>query len=858
MWKLAPLVAALLLAGPALAQSPPSDEVFDALFGVEPARTSGSRTAQAGPDDLNIVSLHLGRFQLLESLPAYAVPAGLCLPLVPLLDALEIGHDGGGDRPVILLHAPERRIEVDPADLTPSPEGPCLALPAIARLLPVTVRHDAANLRIDIDSLEPLPVTARLERAERRRQALSRAEPPAPKFPRIPNPWAVIGFPTIDLALAGASGSQGSSVAGQAELVGDLAMMTARARLALDSSGPASVRFSLGRDGEDADLLGKLQARSFAFGDINAPAQPLIGVASSGRGLVVTNRPSGRVDLFDQIDLRGPLPRGWDAELHRDDRLVAVCDTPDASGDYVFRDVPLRAGANNYVVRLFGPHGEVEERAFSRYVGSELNPENEFFYSAGIVNSGIPLLGAPALTQTALGSFAFVTLEKGLAEAVSMRLDLRAPTEGGGMAVAAGVHSAIFGGFGSLLVAGDGAGRPALGFRGVRQWGRANVKLDVADYGDLVGPMRASATNQLARELGISTETRIGLGRRSLPLLIGVRRAEDRSGSFVDRADAGLAAAVGPWRFSQSASLERRDTAAPSLVGAMGASRTLGDWRVRAGLDYGVSGGFRLNRIGLSAARATARGSFGVDMGWDTASGAASLSATAQRHFGALSLGVGAGIEPEGWRVGINVSMALFHDARGGYRPTTAGMGRSGALQPQVFEDVDGDGLQGSGEPAITGASFLVDNSLRREATAADGRTTLGGLMPHRLIDMEVQLASLPDLRLRPVQPGIAAVIRPGQVLAVPVPLRQTGEIEALVETNNGDVRRPLSGIEVALVDSSGKRFAATRSDFEGLAYFDGVPQGQWRLEASHAVPVPVTIGPDRLLATGLKLLIAQ
>jgi hypothetical protein len=852
------MLATLLLAAPAHAQSRGDDKVFDSLFGTEPARTSGNRAAQAERDDLTIVALYLGRFQLLESLPAYAVPAGLCLPLVPVLDALEVGHEDAGDRNVITLHAPERRITVDPADLTPSPEGPCLALPAFARLLPVTVQHDPANLRISIDSLEPLPITARLERAERRRQALSGAEPPLPHFPQIANPWGVIGFPTIDLALAGVSSNQGNFVAGQAELVGDLARMTARARLALESNGPASMRLSLGRDGEDADLLGPLHARSFAVGDINAPAQPLIGVASSGRGIVVSNRPLGRADLFDQIELRGPLPRGWDAELHRDDRLVAVFETADASGDYVFRDVPLRAGANNYVVRLFGPHGEIEERTFSRFVGSELNPENEFFYAAGIIDSGVPLLGPPAPTQTALGRYAFATLEKGLAGTVSMRLDVRTPLDGSNVALAAGVHAAVFGGFGSLLVAGDGGGRPAVALRGVRQWGRTNMKFDVADYGNLVGPMRAGAANDLAREFGISAETRIGLGRHSLPLLIGVRRAVERSGNVIYRADTSLALALGPWRFSQDASLERRGAAAPNLHGNIAAARTLGSWRLRAGADYGGAGGFRLNQIGLSAARATARGSFGFDFGWDAARGAASIAATVQRHLGAVSLGAGAGIGPNGWRVGINVSAALFHDAGAGYRLTAAGIGSSGALRPHVFEDMDGNGLQGAGEPDIVGARFLVDNSLRHEATAADGRSSIGALMPNRRIDMEVQLASLPDLRLRPAQPGIAAVIRPGQVLEVPVPMRQTGEIEALVETINGDLHRPLPGIEVALVDTSGKRFAMTRSDFEGLAYFDGVPQGNWRLESAHAAPVPVTLRHDALLATGLRLLIGQ
>ncbi len=852
------LLATLLLAGPAHSQSRENDKVFDDLFGTEPARVAGTRAPRAGRDDLSIVALYLGRFQLLESLPAYTTPAGLCLPLAKVLDALEIGRGEIDGHPVIELHAPERRVPVAAADLTPSADGPCLALAAFPRLLPVTVRHDEANLRISIESTEPLPVAARLERIERRRQALSGAEPARPHFPRIANPWGAIGFPTLDVALSSEAGSRGAAVAGQAEVVADLAGMTARARLAADGSGEASVRLSLGRDSEAADQLGPLHARSFAFGDINVAAQPLIGVASSGRGLVISNLPQGRADLFDQIELRGPLPQGWDAELHRDDRLVAVCDKPDANGDYVFADVPLRGGANNYVVRLFGPHGEIEERRFSRFVGGELNRENEFVYAAGIIDGGVPLLGAPGPNQTASGGFAFATLEHGVAGGVSMRVDVRAPLDGRTPAIAAGVHAAVLGGFGSLLVAGDGAGRPALALRGVRQWGRTNVKFDLADYGSLGGPLRPGPVNDFAREFGISAETRIALGRRSLPVLTGWRRSVGRGGNVVERLDSSLALALGEWRFSEGATLERRGKAAPTLLGNIGVARAVGGWRLRGRVDYGFAGGFSLHQIGVSAARATARGSLGFDFGWDAVRGAATVGATAQRHFGPVSLGAGAGIGPNGWRVGINLAAALFHDRRAGYRLAPAGIGRTGALQPHVFEDVDGDGVQGKGEPDIAGASFLVDSSLRREATADDGTVRIAGLAPNRRIDMEVQLASLPDLRLRPVQSGVSAVVRPGQVLDVAVPLRQTGEIEALVEAVDGDLHRPLPGIEVALVDAAGKRFAVTRSDFEGLAYFDGVPQGAWRLETAHAAPVAVTLGKDALAATGLRLIVGK
>ncbi len=851
------LLAAFLLAAPAHAQSRDNDKVYDDLFGTEPARVTGTRGTRAGRDDLSIVALYLGRYQLLESLPVYTTPAGLCLPLLPVLDALEIGHFEDAGQPVIELHAPERRVPVPVAALTPSPEGPCLVMTAFAQLLPVTVRHDETNLRINMDASEPLPVIARLERAERRARALSGAEPARPHFPRIANPWGLVGMPIVDLALTGEGGNHSGSVAGQIEMVADLAAMTARARLAGDSSGQTSIRFSLGRDSEATDQLGFLHARSFAIGDVNASAQPLIGVASSGRGLVISNRPTWSADLFDQIELRGPLPRGWDAELHRDDRLVAVCDKPDASGDYVFADVPLRAGANDYVVRLFGPHGEIEERSFSRYVGSELNPENEWDYAAGVVDSGVPLLGAAAATQTASGKVAFATVEYGLAGGVSMRVDVRAPLDGGTPALAAGAHAALFGGFGSLLVAGEGNGRPAVALRGVRQWGQTNIKFDVADYGNLTGPSLPTEVSDLAREFGISAETRIAAGRRSLPLLTSWRHSVNRGSTTLDRVDASLALALGEWRLSQGVSLEKRSEDTPTLLGNFAAAGAVGSWRLRAGGDINAKQGLRLRQIALSAARATLRGSLGVDLGWDAERSAASIAATAQRHFGAFSVGVSAGYGANAWRIGLSLSAALFPDRRG-YHLAAAGIGSSGSLQPHVFEDVDGDGAQGSGEHDIAGASFIVDSSVRPEATASDGRVRIGGLRPNTGVDIEVQLASLPDLRLRPVQPGVTAVLRPGQVLDVAVPLRQTGEIEAQVETVNGDLRRPLPGIEVALIDATGKRFAVTRSDFEGLAYFDGVPVGPWRLEAAHAAAVPVTLSRETLLVSDAHIIVGR
>ena len=81
------------------------------------------------------------------------------------------------------------------------------------------------------------------------------------------------------------------------------------------------------------------------------------------------------------------------------------------------------------------------------------------------------------------------------------------------------------------------------------------------------------------------------------------------------------------------------------------------------------------------------------------------------------------------------------------------GIARTATFQPHVFEDVDGDGIQGAAEPAIEGASFLVDSSLRRETTTAGGRAQIGGIVPNRRVYMALRLATLTDLQLRRLTP---------------------------------------------------------------------------------------------------------
>lgn len=842
-----------LLAALAAGTAPPADPegLFDRLFGSEPERAESSADGRAGRDDLTLVGLALGTAKLRDDVAAWKTPEGLCLPIDAVLDALEISHERAPDgAETVRLFAPTRTRVIPAQEMADSPGGRCLTIARWARALPASFRYDEINLRVVIDAAEPLPAAVRVEREERRRAELRPAPGARAPLPMAENPWRWFAPPTLDLALSGEMSRRGPAARLTIEASGDLLKSSARTRFSIDTAGQVDARLTLARTGAPGELPFGISA--IEVGDIAAPAQPLLAEATTGRGLALTTRPAWRADLFDQIELRGPLPPGWEAELHREDQLIAVVREADRAGDWVFADVPLRTGYNRYVVRLYGPHGETDAREFVRVVGSELNPENETHWTLGLVQPGRPLFGAAETPGAKAAAFAGV--ERGLTPSLTARLDVRVPLAGGRPALSAGLHAGLLGGFGSLLVASDGHGRPPVALRASRRLGATELRLDLAEFGDAPGETAPAQQREFARMAGLSALTRIPFGRRSMPVQLSLSRAEIRSGGAVTRLDSQVALALGPARLSNRLGVEWR-AGQSNARGAFSAAVPLGVWRLRAGVDYRLASSIGADRVQLSASRATPTANLSLDLGWDLRRRRPLAAIGAGRSLGPFAIGGFAGLGADGWRAGLSLGFSLFRPGHSGYRAGPPGLSRTAALRPLLFVDEDGDGLLGSADQPVRGGGFLVDASIRPEKTDATGTGLLAGIAPYRPVEIEPQLASLPDLSLRPVEAGARARLRPGQVLDVPLALRLTGEIEARVLLRNGDVQKPLPGMEV-LLEQHGKTIARTVADFDGYAYFSGIPFGRWllRVQARPATTAEVQIARDAPAATDVRL----
>lgn len=826
-------MASLAAATPAAAQS---EGIFDRLFGNDPA---AERAGQAA-DGLALPSLFADGKSIADAIAVHDLGAegGACVAILPLLEALEVAHAqaGMGTDITLTLPEPRRQVTIPAAALLPSPSGDCLTLADAPAYLPLSLTHDTVSQRLLLTPIAALPVLMRLARAER--QARLRPETQRAAFALLPRPDRVAELWSADLGAGAAMTQQGRQLSANLLASGALFGMAGRISLAFTNDGRLTPGFTLSEARDTPDLLGILKARSLALGDIAAPAQPLIADALAGRGLVVSSRAPWQADLVDTITLTGPLPQGWEAELWHEERLIAVTREPDAAGQWQFGDIPVRIGDNRWVVRLYGPNGEVSEEVFSRLVGSAMNAENEVSYSFGVIDGGTPLLGDRLAGEPA-GPTAFVSLDWGMASAVTARLDLRAGTAGQ-PAVALGFNGALGGGLWALTGARDRAGGYGGALRLARRIGAQDLTFDLAQHGRDAGPGLPPLVREFSQVAALGGQGRIGLGRLSLPWQARFQTGALRRGGSRDIAAARMVLPMADWQANLALGAVREGSTPWIGTAALGLTARRGDWRLRSGVTASDRGGWRIDGANMSAARRVGEGNLALDLDWQADSGKLGGGVTFAQAFGPLGLSASAGREGAGWRAGVGLTLGLWRSSGSGgpdrWRTAPAGIARSGAIMAEMFVDEDGDGARGAGEAGVEGGRFIVGAALRREETGADGTVLIGGIAPGPDVDIETQMSSLTDFTLRPLRAGDRLALRPGEIRHVPVPLRPTGSIEVQVLLVAGDQRTPRSGVSVILRDSEGREAARGRTDFDGFVLFEGLGFGRYRAEAAGQV----------------------
>lgn len=843
------------------------------VVGVGPA--AWAQSWSANDDDSLLLELRSGQYRLGEPLRGYQTPAGVCVDLADLIQALDlpVRLDKKSRRATGWLFAEDQRFILDrdsetvqnvngtravPQDaIRDTPEGWCVDLKALSGWMGVRFRPELSNLAVVIESDRKLPFLEAIERKSR----AARLRPPKfaafdlANLPQAEMPYQGWRMPSVDVHVQG-QWTRHTAAHGQFEALaaGEALGLSYAARVAAGTSkGLDSLRVTLFRNDPSGQLAGPLKATQVALGDVEALRGALTAQSTHGRGAFVSNRPLNRPGRFGVTALSGTLPAGWDAELYRNGELRAY-QADRGDGRYRFDDIELLWGENDFEVVLHGPQGQIKRERTSAPVGIESLPAGKTWYWAGALDAGRDLVG--------LGR-SFADPNTGWRWGVGVERGIDRRTTGG-----IEYQSLMFTGRRRHYIEGTvrrALGRMLLEVSGAQQLGagrafqaKALGRIGAIRYDAQVLWVAGDFESELVeaqqrREYGLRLSTNLKAGSWRLPIEAGVRQFRNRSGAKVS--EWLIRTALQLKRTSLTTELSRRTAAGSSAAPAgadlgtklnLIANTAIGPVRLRGAARFALDGQHRGLENAQAVAESTVSQRSTLRLGYEH-------DAAARRHEGMLgwvrqfdrfALRSEARLDNHGrLSLGLTLGFSLGPDpVDGGWRISRERLAESGQAAVEVFRDDNGDGNRQANEGLIEGVTIEAGIRHAGAPTNRAGRAVIDGLTPYLPVLVSIDPGTLPDPLLQPKGAGLVVVPRPGVAASISLGLAPTGELEALLLGPDGE---PREGVVIELADNAGRVLRQVQSDFDGYILFDAVPYGEYHLRIGAASAAALGVQPD-------------
>ena len=823
----------------------------------------------ANPDDQFLLDVHIRQLRLGDGVRAYNAPEGTCVVLGDFLTALDVPMriDISAKKASGWAFNENNKISIDyaagnviyggkseaiaPGTIRETPDGWCVQATALSRWFGIGVAAVTSGSVLMLQSKAKLPVELSMER-EARAARIKPEKFDLASLPQVRIPYRMWRAPALDFVVsAGATyrAQDGLKVDRQSSVyaAGEIARLSYDAQVTTDQKGiPANVRLRAYRSDPDGGLLGPAKATHFGFGDVEGFDSKLTGTATYGRGAVATNRPLTSQSAFDQSHFEGDLPAGWEAELYRNDELLAFS-KPTSDQRYVFDNVQLLYGENRIRIVLYGPQGQIRERDETINVGQDNAPPGKTWYWAGFnqPSRDIFTLHKPPDGSELPKAQATVALEHGIDDRTSVAALARAMLIDDQRVTF--VEGTVRRSVGSALIE-AGASRESNGGIAAR-----------AQMLGKIGPVNVDAQALIAndfhlnggkledlRDYSLALDAPLKIGRTILPAHADVHLT-DRNGT--KQLDAAARLSANLERFNLATTLHYRKTfslaelEAPSetTVEVMGSGR-IGDVRLRGTTSFYVSPGAK-----MQAAELEAYWSASEDVDWE-----GDLVYEAQSHRGRArisyirrlsSLAValtGEAATDGSVAFGINLNFSL--DPRNGIAVTRRPLAQAGEVHALVYRDLNDDGVREPGEPVEKGAMVTTGAQQAEEATDSKGSVVVGGLIPFQPIAVGIDVTSLADPMLVPKKALQVVVPRPGVPAELEIGLVGGGDVEGALVKSGG---LGFEGVDLELVDGSGKVIAKTRTDYDGFFLFERVAYGTYTIRVSSDSAAAAKIGTD-------------
>jgi hypothetical protein len=258
----------------------------------------------------------------------------------------------------------------------------------------------------------------------------------------------------------------------------------------------------------------------------------------------------------------------------------------------------------------------------------------------------------------------------------------------------------------------------------------------------------------------------------------------------------------------------------------------IGDVRIRGSTDFDISPRARFRSAELSAYwSATEHGDWEGVLAYDGEAHRARARLTHVLRFNTMAIALSGEAASNGdFALGLNLNFSL--DPRHGITLSRRPLAEGGMVHATVFRDMNANGVLDPGEPLEKDALITTGSRQAERKTDSSGSVTIGGLTAYQPVPVGIDVTSLDDPMLTPEKALQVVVPRPGIAADVQIGLVGGGSVEGAL-MKSGELG--FEGVDLELVDTSGKVAASARTDFDGFFLFERVGYGRYTLRVSAA-----------------------
>jgi hypothetical protein len=264
--------------------------------------------------------------------------------------------------------------------------------------------------------------------------------------------------------------------------------------------------------------------------------------------------------------------------------------------------------------------------------------------------------------------------------------------------------------------------------------------------------------------------------------------------------------------------------------------------RLRGTTEFDVSPAVKLRSAELSAYwSASEKVDWEGDLVYDANAGQGRARISHIERLNSLALALTGEVATDGsLAFGINLNFSL--GPAGAFTLSRLPLASAGSVHAIVYRDVNDNGVRDPSEPLEKGALVTTGTKQAERPTNAQGSVLIAGLSAFTPMTVGVDESSLSDPMLVPKKALQVVIPRPGVPAQVEIGLVGGGDAEGAILKSGGT---GFEGLDLELVDGSGKVVGTARTDFDGFFLFERVAYGHYSLRIAAASAAAAQISPE-------------